>query len=65
MYIFVLESNKDTDIDLNDNENGKSNHHAKKYPYPRGVPFIISTEFCERFSYYGMKSKSNFSEARD
>ena len=28
----------------------------KKYPYPKSVLFIISTEFCERFSYYGMKS---------
>ena len=31
----------------------------KKYPYPKSVFFIISTEFCERFSYYGMKSKWN------
>ena len=30
----------------------------KKYPYPKSVLFIISTEFCERFSYYGMKSKN-------
>ena len=30
----------------------------KKYPYPKSVFFIISTEFCERFSFYGMKSKS-------
>ena len=29
-----------------------------KYPYPKSVFFIISTEFCERFSYYGMKSKN-------
>ena len=28
-----------------------------RYPYPKSVFFIISTEFCERFSYYGMKSK--------
>jgi len=27
-----------------------------KYPYPKSVFFIISTEFCERFSYYGMKT---------
>ena len=32
----------------------------KKYPYPKSVLFIISTEFCERFSYYGMKSKFMF-----
>ena len=29
----------------------------KKYPYPKSVFLIISTEFCERFSFYGMKSK--------
>ena len=28
-----------------------------KYPYPKSVFFIISTELCERFSFYGMKSK--------
>lgn len=32
---------------------------AKKYPYPKAVLFIISTEFCERFSFYGMKSKTS------
>lgn len=26
--------------------------------YPKVVFFIISNEFCERFSYYGMRSKS-------
>lgn len=25
--------------------------------YPKSVFFIISNEFCERFSYYGMRSK--------
>ena len=33
------------------------NENDPKYPYPKSVFFIISTEFCERFSYYGMKSK--------
>lgn len=28
----------------------------KKYPYPRAIPFIITNEFCERFSYYGMRT---------
>ncbi|CAG2069552.1 unnamed protein product, partial [Timema podura] len=28
-----------------------------KLKYPRSVFFIISNEFCERFSYYGMRSK--------
>ena len=36
----------------------------KKYPYPKSVLFIISTEFCERFSYYGMKSKTMMNKIR-
>lgn len=28
----------------------------KKLPYPFSVFFIVGNEFCERFSYYGMKS---------
>ncbi|CAL8070267.1 unnamed protein product [Orchesella dallaii] len=28
----------------------------KKLPYPKSVFFIITNEFCERFSYYGMKA---------
>ena len=28
----------------------------QKLPYPKSVMFIIGNEFCERFSYYGMKS---------
>jgi len=28
----------------------------KKVPYPMSVFFIIGNEFCERFSYYGMKA---------
>ena len=39
-------------------KDAESAEPAQKYPYPRAVFFIISTEFCERFSYYGMKSKS-------
>lgn len=31
-------------------------HKEKKVKYPRSVAFIIGTEFCERFSYYGMKA---------
>jgi len=42
----------------------------KKLPYPKQVFFIVGNEFCERFSYYGMKavlaiylkSKLKFSE---
>ncbi|XP_041987142.1 peptide transporter family 1 isoform X2 [Aricia agestis] len=27
-----------------------------KLPYPKSVGFIVTNEFCERFSYYGMRS---------
>ena len=27
----------------------------QKLPYPKQVFFIVGNEFCERFSYYGMK----------
>ena len=60
-YLFcppiVTESHKGEDRDSNDNFKAKND---KKYPYPKGIPFIVSTEFCERFSYYGMKSKCEF-----
>ena len=29
----------------------------KKYPYPKSILLIVTTEFCERYSFYGMKSK--------
>ncbi|XP_050684173.1 peptide transporter family 1-like isoform X2 [Leptidea sinapis] len=29
---------------------------VKKLPYPKAVGFIITNEFCERFSYYGMRA---------
>ncbi|XP_019766198.2 peptide transporter family 1 isoform X1 [Dendroctonus ponderosae] len=28
----------------------------EKLPYPKSVFFIVSNEFCERFSYYGMRT---------
>uniref|UniRef100_A0A6P7G229 Peptide transporter family 1-like isoform X1 n=2 Tax=Diabrotica virgifera virgifera TaxID=50390 RepID=A0A6P7G229_DIAVI len=28
----------------------------EKIPYPKSVFFIVSNEFCERFSYYGMRT---------
>jgi len=31
------------------------NNGNGKPPYPKSVGFIIGTEFCERFSYYGMR----------
>ncbi|KAJ8924659.1 hypothetical protein NQ315_000810 [Exocentrus adspersus] len=30
--------------------------NTQKLPYPKSVFFIISNEFCERFSYYGMRT---------
>lgn len=36
------------------------NLYFQKYSYPRSIGFIISNEFCERFSFYGMKSKRCF-----
>ncbi|XP_066249841.1 peptide transporter family 1 isoform X2 [Euwallacea similis] len=29
---------------------------VKKLPYPKSVFFIVSNEFCERFSFYGMRT---------
>ena len=52
--ILNADSYKGENTDANDNLKPKD---EKKYPYPKGIPFIVSTEFCERFSYYGMKSK--------
>ena len=28
----------------------------QKLPFPKSLLFIIGNEFCERFSYYGMKA---------
>ena len=35
-----------------DNESQKE----EKIPYPKSVLLIIATEFCERFSYFGMRT---------
>lgn len=32
--------------------------------YPKAVGFIISNEFCERFNYYGMRSKYIWSDLK-
>lgn len=29
---------------------------TQKLPYPKAVAFIVTNEFCERFSYYGMRT---------
>lgn len=33
---------------------------TKPLPYPKSVIFIIGNEFCERFSFYGMRSNFEF-----
>jgi dipeptide/tripeptide permease len=33
---------------------------AKRLRYPKSVFFIVLNEFCERFNYYGMRSKLKF-----
>lgn len=33
--------------------------NLQKLKYPKSVFFIIVNEFCERFNYYGMKSKKS------
>ena len=37
-------------------EEEKLNNNEKERPYPWHVFFIIACEFCERFSFYGMKN---------
>ena len=29
-------------------------------PFPKSIFLIVGNEFCERFSYYGMRSNSKF-----
>ncbi|XP_013189412.1 peptide transporter family 1 isoform X1 [Amyelois transitella] len=43
-----------TDEEGSDLLNKKRN--VKKLPYPKAVGFIVTNEFCERFSYYGMRT---------
>ncbi|KAK1121556.1 hypothetical protein K0M31_010355 [Melipona bicolor] len=38
-----------------DNE-GSMDENQKKLKYPRSIFFIVSNEFCERFSFYGMRT---------
>jgi len=34
----------------------EENREEQKLPYPKSIFFIVGNEFCERFSYYGMKA---------
>ncbi|CAH1647751.1 unnamed protein product [Spodoptera littoralis] len=43
--------------DIVENQNLlKKGRKVKKLPYPKAVGFIVTNEFCERFSYYGMRT---------
>ena len=44
---------EDTTVSNSNVESGE----AEKVPYPKSVFFILSTEACERFSYYGMRGQ--------
>ncbi|KAB0790799.1 hypothetical protein PPYR_15309 [Photinus pyralis] len=47
------------DGDSSSESSFSSNHSVtplKKLPYPKSVFFIVSNEFCERFSFYGMRT---------
>ena len=48
--------------DKNDNYEDLDIEEEKKknLKFPKSIAFIISNEFCERFSYYGMRSKFLF-----
>ncbi|CAG0912208.1 unnamed protein product [Notodromas monacha] len=43
-------------MDANDDEREKILPRRGKIPYPKSVFFIFGNEFCERFSFYGMKT---------
>ncbi|KAK9745536.1 POT family [Popillia japonica] len=50
---------EDTSLAKRDSkDDGKKDEETAliKYPYPKQVFFIVSNEFCERFSYYGMRT---------
>jgi len=52
------EANNNTDSSRNDADNGEEGGQAgqKRLPYPKSIGFIVGNEFCERFSFYGMKA---------
>jgi hypothetical protein len=52
------EKEQDTPLKKQDGAKTDSESLDEKLPYPKSVFLIIATEFCERFSYYGMRSKS-------
>ncbi len=59
IYIFPGEPWKDVKLEDEKKEDkaGDSSEIKTDLPYPKSIFFIVSNEFCERFSYYGMRSK--------
>ncbi|XP_071054882.1 peptide transporter family 1 isoform X2 [Onthophagus taurus] len=47
---------KDDESHRNGDALTDSEDQLEKLPYPKSVFFIVSNEFCERFSYYGMRT---------
>jgi solute carrier family 15 oligopeptide transporter 1 len=52
----MSEKEKVDDVDSNPDSEEALAKPTTKQRYPRSVFFIIGNEFCERFSYYGMKN---------
>lgn len=58
--VIIYDSSKIADSNGQNDSNTLSNVEnaaLEKIPYPKRVFFIIGNEFCERFNFYGMKSK--------
>ncbi|KAF2882325.1 hypothetical protein ILUMI_23849 [Ignelater luminosus] len=49
-------NNFTNEMDHTQNGNIDTEQQLEKLPYPKSVFFIVSNEFCERFSYYGMRT---------
>ncbi len=49
-------ADEDKNVEKNDAEKG-SLDSLEPVPYPKSVFFILSTEACERFSFYGMRGQ--------
>ena len=43
--------NKSIDVETSEDE------AKKKLPFPKSIIFIVGNEFCERFSFIGMKGQ--------
>ncbi|CAC5414684.1 SLC15A1 [Mytilus coruscus] len=52
----ALKSNDDNLLNNQNGVNGSARPRESNGGYPKSVFFILGTEFCERFSYYGMRA---------